>query len=66
MKLVDGNGVKFSSKSGYVAGVRCEKGHSGNTGLVLHSGDLYECQGCLHYVSAATIRAAQAAAPTQA
>jgi hypothetical protein len=53
MKL-DQNRI-FTTDRGYVIGFSCTKNHSGNTGLVHHSGDLYECQGCLNYYTAEVI-----------
>ena len=37
--------------NGYVVGVTCDKGHSGNTRFV-RDGAYCQCQGCGHHISA--------------
>lgn len=45
---------------GYVAGVRCNKYHSGNKRLAGPTVQAYECQGCRQFYSAGDVRDMQA------
>jgi ribosomal protein S27E len=50
---------RLKIKDGYVALLRCNKGHSGNTQYA-HAGKYCECQGCGHFITAEFAKRKQA------